>query len=329
MTRYRAYTEGLNTWSRSWEVQRAPFNHPLPYRFYRRRETQYQGVNTPGFQVNDAMYMLSELNSDDWQLIDAVTNRARARCLKLAKGSGQAALGITIVKWRSSLAMISGALKALASKRSRAKLYYRRKASDIYLEGVFGWVPLMSDIYRAMEVLSSAHRISPSRAKAQDTHAYGVADSTVQAGVLTDVRANVGVRLSLDNPNVVLLNNLGILNPASVAWDAVPYSFIINWFVPVGIYLHSLTELLGYGVHDGFVTTFVRKSAAGSYLDYNRDSETWEWYPRSVEQINVVRQLGFPSFSLPPPSLPTADLGKALISLALFDKTREPAPRRR
>lgn len=329
MTRYRAHTEGLDTWSRSWEVQRAPFNHPLPYRFNRRRESQYLGVQTPGSQVNDAMYMLTELNWDDWQLIDSVVNQARSRCLKQAKGSGQAALGLTIIDWRSSLSMISGALRALASKRSRARLYYRRKASDIYLEGVFGWVPLMSDIYQAMEVLSSAHRISPSRAKAQNTHAYSVADSTVQAGVFTDARATVGVRLSLDNPNVVLLNNLGVLNPASIAWDMVPYSFVINWFVPVGTYLNSLTELLGYGVHDGFVTTFVRKFAAGSYLDYNRDSQTWEWYPRHVEQINVVRQLGFPPFSLPAPSLPTADLGKALISLALFDKTREPAPTRR
>lgn len=329
MTRYRAHTQGLDTWSRSWEVQRAPFNHPLPYQFNRRRENQYAGAAAPGYQVNDAMYMLTELNRSDWRLIDTVVNRARARCLKEAKGSGQAALGISIVKWRSSLSMISGALQALASKRARARLYYRRKASDIYLEGIFGWVPLMSDIYRAMEVLSSAHRISPSRAKAQDTRAYGVANSTLRAGVITDARAVVGVRLSLDNPNVVLLNNLGLLNPASVAWDAVPYSFVINWFVPVGTYLNALTDLLGYGVHDGFVTTFVRKSAAGSYYDYNYDSESWDWFPRRVEQISVVRQLGFPPFKLPTPSLPTADLSKALISLALFDKTREPAPRRR
>lgn len=328
MTRYRAHTQGLDTWSRSWEVQRAPFNHPLPYSFYRRRESQYLGV-TPGDQINDAMYTLTELYLDDQRLIDAVVNRARALCLTKAKGSGQAALGLTLIDWRSSLSMISGALKALASKRSRAKLYYRRKASDIYLEGVFGWIPLMSDIYQAMEVLNSAHRISPSRAKAQDTRAYSVANPTMQADVFTDVRATVGVRLSLDNPNVVLLNNLGLLNPASIAWDLVPYSFVINWFVPIGTFLNSLTELLGYGVHDGFVTTFVRKFAAGSYHDYNRDSQTWEWYPRHVEQISVVRRLGFPSFSLPPPSLPTVDLGKALISLALFDKTREPAPTRR
>lgn len=326
MTRYRANNTGLTTWSRTWEVQRAPFSHPLPYSFDKRRETQYVGIN-PGGQVNDSMYTETVLNGDDYRLIDAVTNHARARCLTKAKGSGTAALGISILEWRSSLSMISGALRSLASKRARAKLYYRRKASDIYLEGVFGWVPLMSDIFQAFGVLGAAHRISPTRAQAQESRSYKIANTNLQCDVQTNVAVMVGVRLSLDDPNVILLGNLGLLNPASIAWDRVPYSFVINWFWPVGQYLNSLTDLLGYGVHDGFVTSFVRKTAAGQY--YSTEQYPWQWRSRVVEQVYVKRALGFPSFEMPRPSLPTVDLGKALISLALFDKTRDPAPRRR
>lgn len=326
MTRYAANETGLNIWSRSWEVQRAPYVQPLPFDFYRRRETQHPDF-TSGQRVNDEVYTYTILDGKDQRMIDTVTNRARANCLKEAKGSGQAALGLTIFSWRSSLEMISGALQALASKRARARLYYRRKASELYLEGIFGWVPLMSDIYQAFEVLGASHSVSPSRAKSRDSRAYRVATAGLKLTIDIDVQAHVGVRLSLDNPNVILLNNLGLLNPASIAWDAVPYSFIINWFTPIGAYLNSLTELLGYGVHDGFVTTFVRKTAAGSFRHYKEGS--WTWYPRMVEQIYVNRSIGFPPFELTRPTLPTADLGKALISLALFDSTREPAPRRR
>lgn len=326
MTRYAANEEGLNIWSRSWEVQRAPYRHPLPYEFHRRRETQYPGF-PPGQRVNDVVYTHTVPDGVDQRMLETVINRARASCLSKAKGSGQAALGLTLFSWRSSLAMISGALRALASKRARAKLYYRRKASELYLEGIFGWVPLMSDIYQAFEVLGASHGISPSRAKARDSRAYGVANKDLRLSVDIDVQALVGVRLSMDNPNVILLNNLGLLNPASIAWDAVPYSFVINWFTPIGACLNSFTELLGYGVHDGFVTTFVRKTAAGSFRSY--EEGRWVWHPRMVEQVSVKRQLGFPSFTLPRPTLPTVDLGKALISLALFDQTREPAPSRR
>lgn len=326
MTRYASTTSGLTTWSRTWEVQRAPFHHPLPYAFTKRRETQYYGLN-PGDQVNDAMYTHTILNGDDHRLIDSNINRARASALNRAKGAAQAALGISILEWRSSLSMITGALQSLARKRARARLYYRRKASDIYLEGVFGWVPLMSDIYQAFEVLGAAHRVAPTVTRSRSGRSYRVDNTSLRIGVTLDVVSVVGVRLSLDNPNVILLNNLGLLNPASIAWDRVPYSFVINWFWPIGQYLNSLTDLLGYGVHDGFVTSYSRKTAAGSY--FATEVYPWTWRTRVVEQVYVKRSLGFPSFSMPRPSLPTVDLGKALISLALFDKTRDPAPLRR
>lgn len=265
----------------------------------------------------------------DNNLITLATNAARQKVIERAKGGASAALGLTIMDWRTSLSMISGALTALASKRARARLYYRRKASDIYLEGIFGWLPLMQDIYQAHEVLQRA--IPVSFQKGRGNASYGIArdDGTTRAGIHFQVGVLAGLGLRLDNPNVALLENLGLINPLSIAWDRVPYSFVINWFVPVGVMLNSLTDLLGYDVMDPYYTTMVRKTASGSVLAKNPYTGKYVWCPRTVERVDVRRLLGVPPFKLPKPALPRPDLTKALIAMALFDKTRDPAPRKR
>jgi hypothetical protein len=38
---------------------------------------------------------------------------------------------------------------------------------------------------------------------------------------------------------------LGVANPASIAWELVPYSFVVDWFVPVGNTLEAMTATAG------------------------------------------------------------------------------------
>jgi hypothetical protein len=41
------------------------------------------------------------------------------------------------------------------------------------------------------------------------------------------------------------LQQLGITNPVGLIWELIPYSFIVDWFVPIGDYLSSLDRFLG------------------------------------------------------------------------------------
>jgi hypothetical protein len=34
--------------------------------------------------------------------------------------------------------------------------------------------------------------------------------------------------------------SFGLLNPAAVAWELLPFSFVVDWFLPVGRYLEGL-----------------------------------------------------------------------------------------
>ena len=55
------------------------------------------------------------------------------------------------------------------------------------------------------------------------------------------VKGEVGVI----NPNLYLLQQLGLLNPASIAWELVPYSFVLDWFSNIGQVLGQFTAFAG------------------------------------------------------------------------------------
>lgn len=327
MTRYASKTTGLDTWNRAWEVSpKRPYSKPLPFTSNWRKETQFPNSRYPGLQTNDDAYVAANNYKPD---LTAMSGRARDLWVEKAKGEVSADLGLTLATWKSSLSMASNAFRSLASKANRAELYYRRKASNLYLEGIFGWVPLMQDVYNAYEVLSD---LSPSaklcKVRISDSQNGNVSGPAMRGALHCSAGVQVGGSIRCVNPNLALLERLGLVNPAAIAWDAVPYSFVINWFVPVGGFLKSLSDMVGWEQKNTWTTTFVRKEFAGSVLTYNRESQREEWGTRVVRLGAVNRGSGIPPRSLPSLRLPGADLYKATVSFALLDqKLREPLKR--
>lgn len=72
--------------------------------------------------------------------------------------------------------------------------------------------------------------------------------------------AVMGARLSLTNPDLFLLNRLGFVNPVGVAWELVPFSFVVDWFVNVGSFIASKTDFIGTQLIDPYTTTFERST---------------------------------------------------------------------
>jgi hypothetical protein len=58
---------------------------------------------------------------------------------------------------------------------------------------------------------------------------------------------------------VNLLGNFTSLNPASIAWELTPYSFVVDWFVDFGGYMRSLESAML--MHSSFVDGFFSYSA--------------------------------------------------------------------
>lgn len=143
-----------------------------------------------------------------------------------------------------------------------------RDASSLWLEFWFGWSPLLGDIHGAMEVLSSPFPWGHFEAKASVTESwnYSLSNSDfseIQEASAVLYRCQQGIDLRVQNPNVVLAGQLGVLNPLSVAWALVPFSFLVDWFVDVQSWLDSLTDFAGCEVQQPYTTLSIKATVTG------------------------------------------------------------------
>lgn len=88
----------------------------------------------------------------------------------------------------------------------------------------------------------------------------------------------------------------GFSNPAAVLWEATPFSFVADWFFPVGDYLSRLdqTELGGSLLVDRPCTCLKTEATGLLYTHFNRSEEKLSGIVRASK---FTRRLGLPSLS--------------------------------
>ena len=77
-------------------------------------------------------------------------------------------------------------------------------------------------------------------------------------------------------------NQLGLLNPVSLAWELVPWSFVVDWVLPIGSVLSALSAPAGLIFIDGSLSA--RTSAEGPY------TQVCFWPGYSNDSWNAVNQ---------------------------------------
>lgn len=98
------------------------------------------------------------------------------------------------------------------------------------------------------------------------------------------------------------LNSLGVFPTWERAWDMVPYSFVVDWFKPIGNLLHKLDAYTEYQYFDIWGVTKSRKH----YVDYSQNSFSILGitlignYRRSIYYRSVQDYLDLPSLNLSP-----------------------------
>lgn len=161
--------------------------------------------------------------------------------------------------------------KASWNKLKRAKSF-----GDQWLELHFGWVPAVQDISAGLNVLSKSDFGSKrvrSSCTVSNVWNYRDGGNVPDKGtfrridVKNVITTKMGAKIRISNPNAYLANQFGVANPASVAWEAVPYSFVVDWFANVGQCINAMTDFLGLEVQDSYTTRFARLSR--QYADEN------------------------------------------------------------
>lgn len=203
-----------------------------------------------------------------------------------------------------------------------------KSVASNYLEFHFGWSPLIGDIYDAIDVIqkpvkpklvfgqartSKGHEVIQNFPPIANTYGYNW-----QWGKSA---VRLGAKIAVSNPNLALANNLGLINPALVVWELVPFSFVADWFVNVSQVLGSATDFLGLTLQDKYQTWFQEGTLnviyAGNTPPGSHESEFLRW-------CNVDRALGFdtPSLSLLPYKPPGLRRAASAISLLVLQLNR-------
>lgn len=209
-------------------------------------------------------------------LLSAARNRAYARFKSLAYDSAEAgllfaerkeALGL-MVQRLISLRKAFGALrkgrfgdflKALDARpvprHKRTKWTRPKDASALWLEYWFGWSPLVADIYAIASLLEGEYEPPQVRASSFAKRALKGGSwvnpnyYNTYSGFAT-ARSTYRGRVVVTNPNLFRARQLGLINPVGIAWELVPFSFVVDWFLPVGDFLNQWQDWVGLSISD-------------------------------------------------------------------------------
>jgi hypothetical protein len=102
------------------------------------------------------------------------------------------------------------------------------------------------------------------------------------------------------NPNLDLLQSLGLANPAEVIWELIPFSFLIDHVTGIGNFLSAFSDELGWDCHGIGVSTLKRVTKVSHEVD-NAIGGAFP-YGTKVSGLGVVFDRAL-SVSLPPYSL--------------------------
>lgn len=286
------------TWCTVWNDrsvyrQKRPYTLSLPY---------FARFNTSTSNAMDTLHN-SRVGTPDAKGVDATggdtvhANIARNRALDSLRNSisGTVGLGIDLAQYGQAVDMVGGRLLQMrdfarnlrkgnlpAAWNDLVKDFKHphhganapwtngaKSFSNLFLEAHFGWSPLLGDIHDALGTLSEPLHCPRCVGRGHDAWSFSTSSGSgayfSRESYNYQVEVKVGATVRINNPNVHLMNSLGLLNPLSVAWDAIPYSFVVDWVANVGNYLNSMSMFAGLEMAQPWSVTVNRVQGQTSY----------------------------------------------------------------
>jgi hypothetical protein len=193
-----------------------------------------------------------------------------------------------------------------------------------WLELQYGWKPLLSDIVEGREALrqfalkNEAIRV----VRASGSETQRVSGKILDGGVNPVLASTIGryetaflaqykyaIRFRASNHLKSLLQQTGFNNPISFGWELLPFSFVADWFLPIGPYLECMSANQGLTFLDGSETFFSRRehsvaiSFSGQLAGYsafnNRNARLFGNYSQTRFVHTRTKLITFPGVTFP------------------------------
>lgn len=289
-------------------------------------------------KLQDANMNLLQSFAERYQAVDMIANtahRVAAAAWHLRRADFKGVVDSLNLVSRDGVTPGAKAFERV--KRTPAK----DRLSHHWLEWEFGWRPLLKDIRDGAELLAESiatykepHGVISASARARNVEiTRNGSGPAIQ--VKTKFTGHFGCSLKakyrLDDERRYALSKTGISNPMLLSWELLPYSFVVDWFLPVGNYLSSLTAQDGFVIYDAHMSVLEKgttvKTVSVDHSDSWGTSTGGSEGPEVRTCARFTRTTSLPTFELqfqnPLQSRPLERLTSSVALIVnLFSKNR-------
>lgn len=164
----------------------------------------------------------------------------------------------------------------------------RGQVSNVFLAYRYGVAPLISDVQGAAEMLAERILNLPcqfvrSKKSKRIVNTEVLGNITITTTTTIDVKYQIFYLID-GTETLSNLSRLGFTSPVNVAWELVPFSFVFDWFLPIGNFLSSISALQGYKVKEITRTVAVRRTVFCDFLLPAHSPTHAEFWP--IEPVN-------------------------------------------
>jgi hypothetical protein len=300
---------GIRTKWNNYELQHVKWRQTPPTVFGR------SPANLPAWTLAQIASAVGWSNNDDLRLLEKLSEVIRGHSFDLGVNIAEASKSYgTVVK---NLRSIGSALHSLKHGRigdvtrqlgRGSRDIKRLDAKDLsgrWLETQYAFMPLIDQSYeaaKALEAVTGPRRLQFS-AKSPTKRITFEASSSL-ANYLHEASATYSKCITCElREDLSLQRSLGLVNPAEIAWELVPYSFVVDWFIPVGTYIGAWGVIPAL---DGRFCTTLRGSEKSGPISHgtNPANNNWTIYAACNKRelrFRTQRTVGG-SLSIPHPS---------------------------
>lgn len=133
----------------------------------------------------------------------------------------------------------------------------------------------------------------------------------------------ISANVTMSNPSLYKASQTGLVNLPGLAYELIPFSFVLDWAVNVGDLLNALDDFAGLSLRDAYSTTFFRGTSTDLY-DLGRYGKSY--FTGSIDHI--WRRVGQPTGPKLALNFPIQSPMRMMNALALCIPTLLSTPKR-